>query len=226
MSLDSYLQRDARLRIEIKVKLAELIRLGNAEKLRLAMKHHGYTVELRLRSGSVQNLAHERDTLRISFRFDRKVSPETFGLVKDSVDDRPGSSNLGGLLEKAIKDKSRAACDLLGHDVPGKQPIQAGPQLLQKAMQGNPRKRICVQHFEDVGRRLLTGENDRAVSQIWEPSVEGGHHGTGRGDRKSTRLNSSHSSISYAVFCLKKKKKQKNTSSFIKKKKKKTKYVR
>src|SRR5689334_24725940 len=29
-------------------------------------------------------------------------------------------------------------------------------------------------------------------------------------DRKSTRLNSSHSSISYAVFCLKKKKKQGN----------------
>src|SRR5690348_17572023 len=28
-----------------------------------------------------------------------------------------------------------------------------------------------------------------------------------RGDRKSTRLNSSHPSISYAVFCLKKKKK-------------------
>src|SRR5438067_10172304 len=32
-------------------------------------------------------------------------------------------------------------------------------------------------------------------------------------DRKSTRLNSSHVSISYAVFCLKKKKKQKNTSA-------------
>src|SRR5207253_11423067 len=29
-------------------------------------------------------------------------------------------------------------------------------------------------------------------------------------DRKSTRLNSSHVAISYAVFCLKKKKKQKN----------------
>src|SRR2546430_13570070 len=29
----------------------------------------------------------------------------------------------------------------------------------------------------------------------------------GSGDRKSTRLNSSHSQISYAVFCLKKKKK-------------------
>src|SRR6266487_2971293 len=40
-------------------------------------------------------------------------------------------------------------------------------------------------------------------------------------DRKSTRLNSSHPSISYAVFCLKKKKKKKYTNFFIKKKKKK-----
>src|SRR5438270_6786853 len=31
-------------------------------------------------------------------------------------------------------------------------------------------------------------------------------------DRKSTRLNSSHSQISYAVFCLKKKKKQKRNN--------------
>src|SRR2546422_6703257 len=31
---------------------------------------------------------------------------------------------------------------------------------------------------------------------------------TGDGDRKSTRLNSSHGYISYAVFCLKKKKKR------------------
>src|SRR2546427_8882852 len=31
------------------------------------------------------------------------------------------------------------------------------------------------------------------------------------GDRKSTRLNSSHSQISYAVFCLKKKKKNKHS---------------
>src|SRR2546427_2819878 len=30
--------------------------------------------------------------------------------------------------------------------------------------------------------------------------------GSGQADRKSTRLNSSHSQISYAVFCLKKKK--------------------
>src|SRR2546430_2821621 len=33
-------------------------------------------------------------------------------------------------------------------------------------------------------------------------------------DRKSTRLNSSHSQISYAVFCLKKKKQKKNKCSY------------
>src|SRR5689334_24015771 len=33
-------------------------------------------------------------------------------------------------------------------------------------------------------------------------------------DRKSTRLNSSHSSISYAVFCLKKKKKKKQKKHY------------
>src|SRR5579863_1970156 len=43
-------------------------------------------------------------------------------------------------------------------------------------------------------------------------------------DRKSTRLNSSHPSISYAVFCLKKKKNTKNIYQIhIKTKKKKTK---
>src|SRR2546430_3147796 len=37
--------------------------------------------------------------------------------------------------------------------------------------------------------------------------------GPAQGDRKSTRLNSSHSQISYAVFCLKKKKT--NTSTYL-----------
>src|SRR2546427_2160833 len=36
-------------------------------------------------------------------------------------------------------------------------------------------------------------------------------------DRKSTRLNSSHSQISYAVFCLKKKKKKKKDKSIVEK---------
>src|SRR5215470_19043842 len=42
-------------------------------------------------------------------------------------------------------------------------------------------------------------------------------------DRKSTRLNSSHGSISYAVFCLKKKKNKKSRLLVVQKKKKKRK---
>src|SRR5580765_2837211 len=42
----------------------------------------------------------------------------------------------------------------------------------------------------------------------------------GYGDRKSTRLNSSHPSISYAVFCLKKKKKKYRRKCLKKKKQK------
>src|SRR5438445_4402992 len=39
-----------------------------------------------------------------------------------------------------------------------------------------------------------------------------------RRDRKSTRLNSSHANISYAVFCLKKKKKNKKNTKYQNKK--------
>src|SRR5436305_8555188 len=40
---------------------------------------------------------------------------------------------------------------------------------------------------------------------------------TGAGDRKSTRLNSSHVRISYAVFCLKKKKNTRELTHFLEK---------
>src|SRR2546430_12533317 len=42
--------------------------------------------------------------------------------------------------------------------------------------------------------------------------LRGGQASRAGGDRKSTRLNSSHSQISYAVFCLKKKKRLPTTS--------------
>src|SRR2546427_6565093 len=48
------------------------------------------------------------------------------------------------------------------------------------------------------------------IASLVTPTVGQDKSGTlrfGVGDRKSTRLNSSHSQISYAVFCLKKKKK-------------------
>src|SRR2546426_8287184 len=45
---------------------------------------------------------------------------------------------------------------------------------------------------------------------VREQRIAPAHGGHLDGDRKSTRLNSSHLVISYAVFCLKKKKKKKN----------------
>src|SRR5690625_2893962 len=44
------------------------------------------------------------------------------------------------------------------------------------------------------------------VALLWQPGFEDALVLGRRGDRKSTRLNSSHVAISYAVFCLKKKK--------------------
>src|SRR3989442_10168956 len=52
------------------------------------------------------------------------------------------------------------------------------------------------------GERAIEGH----AAQERDPRLLGQHSGV---DRKSTRLNSSHVRISYAVFCLKKKKKMK-----------------
>src|SRR5437868_12970809 len=51
--------------------------------------------------------------------------------------------------------------------------------------------------------------NDAGILKAHHGQVAAAVSGWEPGDRKSTRLNSSHVSISYAVFCLKKKKKKK-----------------
>src|SRR3712207_8396039 len=58
-----------------------------------------------------------------------------------------------------------------------------------------------------VGGVLLgRGGDAPAADELGLGLVAAHAHGQPRGDRKSTRLNSSHANISYAVFCLKKKK--------------------
>src|SRR5688572_31484726 len=61
-------------------------------------------------------------------------------------------------------------------------------------------------------------QNDFAARMDWTfMSYEEANHAPVPADRKSTRLNSSHSQISYAVFCLKKKKKKKTNNKHNKK---------
>src|SRR5437899_10103417 len=64
-------------------------------------------------------------------------------------------------------------------------------------------------HRDSTGRARVARLRARAVGlddDTDRPRTQPGE------DRKSTRLNSSHLGISYAVFCLKKKKKKKNES--------------
>src|SRR5207245_2605560 len=83
----------------------------------------------------------------------------------------------------------------------------AVPQLLLPIGQRQCGAQPLLPAGRHLGPRLRDGgaghpvrnEAARQVSLDRRPVAEG------RGDRKSTRLNSSHGSISYAVFCLKKK---------------------
>src|SRR5256885_12710650 len=60
---------------------------------------------------------------------------------------------------------------------------------------------ICQQRVH-----LIEQLADRGAVLALDRLRHQGRRGGGNGDRKSTRLNSSHLVISYAVFCLKKKK--------------------
>src|SRR5436853_1845847 len=86
---------------------------------------------------------------------------------------------------------TRRSSDLHGRAGPAARPDEAG------------RPRSTPQH--------VAGDDAAGQGAI---SIQQAHRGR-RQDRKSTRLNSSHLGISYAVFCLKKKKKKriKNTQT-------------
>src|SRR3712207_8057260 len=65
--------------------------------------------------------------------------------------------------------------------------------------------RLITQRYVLAGRTSHAAVGEAVGADRGEPG-RGRHEGAeGLGDRKSTRLNSSHANKSYAVFCLKKK---------------------
>jgi len=66
---------------------------------------------------------------------------------------------------------------------------------------------ICVSTGSDASANPVGGFHARAGDPASRPVVRPTRE-EAEADRKSTRLNSSHITISYAVFCLKKKKQQ------------------
>src|SRR5258708_38027271 len=75
---------------------------------------------------------------------------------------------------------------------------------VEKGAKKAPSAAEAVKGAEVVVTMLPAG---RHVREVYEKDVL---PNVAKGDRKSTRLNSSHQIISYAVFCLKKKKKSRN----------------
>src|SRR3712207_7556235 len=71
--------------------------------------------------------------------------------------------------------------------------FRSGERVAQRAGDGHRRVGEAGRGGEEVGRADVAADSERD---------SGGPPGP---DRKSTRLNSSHANISYAVFCLKKK---------------------
>src|SRR2546427_5293228 len=71
---------------------------------------------------------------------------------------------------------------------------------------------VQVVHVDLIDGDLDSGQLPELRREPPELDIGGRDEAHPFQDRKSTRLNSSHSQISYAVFCLKKKKKKKKTT--------------
>src|SRR5258708_15551550 len=75
-------------------------------------------------------------------------------------------------------------------------PFQGAQKFLRQILAG----------IDDERRARVAGAGQLPQVALGELTVGGVQHADDVRDRKSTRLNSSHQIISYAVFCLKKKK--------------------
>src|SRR2546421_5728797 len=97
---------------------------------------------------------------------------------------------------------------------PPKSPLFPSPPLFRSttyfASRCRTKNEILPPQYETCrARTALRGAGGILFGRIPGVAVHcPGAFCTGEQDRKSTRLNSSHDQISYAVFCLKKKKKQ------------------
>src|SRR4051812_49552326 len=80
-------------------------------------------------------------------------------------------------------------------------------------LDGDARGGAALSVRQVTGRPILFASNGEKLADfdVFHPDRMASKSASFSPDRKSTRLNSSHMSISYAVFCLKKKKKVNKT---------------
>src|SRR2546426_11938047 len=178
------------------------------ERMQLAHRLHEV---LHLRQDEVlevRRVSHER--ICRSDAFHRGVEPGEAGVADPSRDLRavaPGErvfvshEHLVGLL-----DRRRYGVPINGREAPEADHLHAQAVLVLQLLRRHQRALYdrAVRHNREIApfaRESGLAERDHEVG----PGVRQGQT-RARRDRKSTRLNSSHLVISYAVFCLKKKK--------------------
>src|SRR3712207_2718189 len=124
------------------------------------------------------------------------------------IQDELGGVGLAGLALEALE-PPRAALDQKLTSLGLAYPL-AGDSLpdgeLAPALPGGAA--VGLLRFHNRGAALRASPERRAVITVAARLYESGDLLTLLRDRKSTRLNSSHANISYAVFCLKKKKQE------------------
>src|SRR5688572_32374512 len=95
---------------------------------------------------------------------------------------------------------------------PGPRPVETSQPIASTSADCSPHHAAAHDRAAaaDEIAQVLTEEHGAALrlTELCEATHVATKSGRWSEDRKSTRLNSSHSQISYAVFCLKKKKKQ------------------
>src|SRR5438270_503769 len=130
------------------------------------------------------------------------------GLVSNAVENRRGKLSSGG-----ARFVGGAQC-LVPAPLPAIQLRQVAQDLRLRGCESRRRQQRLFGLVELVtihqhGRQVGVGLNHPWIKRD-RPATRGQRLAAAT-DRKSTRLNSSHSQISYAVFCLKKKKNTKTT---------------
>src|SRR5690606_40527119 len=92
------------------------------------------------------------------------------------------------------------------HSFPTRRSSDLGARVREAGDGYLPEDVLGCRPVPPLGQMLAVGDARRPVAAERRPGAARGR-GIGQ-DRKSTRLNSSHVKISYAVFCLKKQKKK------------------
>src|SRR5690606_25437234 len=173
---------------------------------------HALTVALQSYQGAMVLVSHDRHLLT--------TTTDEFWLGADGQL-RPFDGDLGDY-QAWVASRNKAAEPVQPAAARGEHTAQARREARRREAERREAARPLQQRvrqldreLEELAARLAALERELADPAVYEPGRKTrlAELLQAQGDRKSTRLNSSHVKISYAVFCLKKKKKRRRQSS-------------